>query len=282
MRVWFLFALLGAASGDLDRDTIEDAEEQRLLEQFAPKLNIAVGDCDVKPAEFESGRLEPVVKERNGTIYGQAFRVEGGIELHFYHLWGTDCGRVKHALDAEHVSALLVWEKQEWRARYWYAAAHEDTVCDRGSAARASLLYAEWRGPEIWISRGKHASFLSDAACRLGCGSDKCDRSERLVVEQVLNLGERGQWLHGGPWVESAGWPLKEKMGSDFPLELRAQLDEARGIMAAGPRNPAVQPVILAGSSTIDALEQANTKTGNALVQAKQKVKEWFEKKRRR
>lgn len=278
MRLALLLLLLGGDRFDRDRDAIHDEDEQRLLETFLPRFYIAVGDCDVLPAEFVPGRAEPVVKERNGTIYARAFPVDGGMELHYYHLWGNDCGRVKHPLDAEHVSAFLVKESSGWRAQYWYAAAHEDTVCDRGAAARARLLYAEWRGPEVWVSRGKHASFLSESACRLGCGSDRCDRSERLKVRQIVNIGEPDRLLNGAEWVNAPGWQLQTKFQSDFPVELRRTLEEANEIIAANPRNPAVQPVILAGSSTIDALAIANKKTDSALVKAKKSVKNWLQK----
>jgi len=278
MRIWLVLIWLNVAGGDQDRDLIPDSEEQYLLERFLPRFHVAVGDCDVKPAEFERGKATPVVKERNGTIYGQVFRIAGGVEIHYFHLWANDCGRIPHELDAEHVSAFVVQQEKEWRARYWYSAAHEDTVCDRGAAARAQFLLAEWRGPDVWVSRGKHASFLSEEACRLGCGSDKCDRSENLVVKQVLNLGERGNLLNGSRWAEGSGWRLGEKMGSDFPADLRKQLDGSQKIIAAKTRNPVVQPVILAGSSTIDSLELANTKTGGALSKAKKSVKKLFEK----
>jgi hypothetical protein len=278
MRIFLLGLLMMAGGADSDGDSIPDEAERQILEKFLPRFHVAVGDCDMKPAEFERGQSKPVLKARNGTIHGQVFPVEGGVEVHYYHLWSNDCGRIQHPLDAEHVSGLLVQMKGEWRAQYWYSAAHEDTICDRGLAARASEIYAEWRGPDVWVSRGKHASFLSEAACRLGCGSDKCDRSERLVVQKIVNLGEPGKLADGMDWVRSDAWPLREKMGSDFPLTLRSSLDDSRGIIAVTTPNRIVaQPVILAGSSTIDALSTANAKTEGALAKSKKKVKAWLE-----
>ncbi len=255
---------------------LPDKTEQELLDRFIPGFYLAADDCDVAPSEFERHRPEPVVKHRNGTIYGQAFRVSGGVELHYYHLWSMDCGKAKHPLDVEHVSALLTEQSGQWRARYWYAAAHEDTVCDRGSAGKASLLYAEWRGPEVWISRGKHASFFTEAACRAGCGSDRCDRSVKLNVKQVVNLGEANAALNGSTWLQSSAWPLTQKMQSDFPDTLRRQLDQSRQMIAANPVKPPIQPAIAAGSSTVDAIALANTKTESALSKAKKSVKSWL------
>lgn len=278
--MWFAVFLLlwTGATIDEDGDGIADALEQKLLEQFVPAFQIAQNDCDVLPSEFVRGVAEPKVVARNGTLYGQAFRVEGGIELHFYHLWANDCGRVRHALDAEHVSALLVEDQGEWRAKYWYAAAHEDTICERGSAARAAVVYAEWRGPDVWVSRGKHGSFLSEATCRSGCGSDRCDRSQRWKPKQIINLGEQNASLNGSSWLHSALWPLREKMDSDFPLLLRGELDQSRRVVALGISNPAVQPVMAAGSTTIDALGTANKQTESALGKAHRSVKDWLKK----
>ncbi len=278
MRFFFLLLSLGTFGADQDLDGVPDELEQRLLERFVPRFYTAVDDCDVAPAEFERGRTAPVAKKKNGTIYGQVFAVSGGLEVHYYHLWSADCGKIRHPLDAEHVSGFLSEEKGEWRARYWYAAAHENTVCDRGSAARAGLLYAEWRGPEVWISRGKHASFLSEAACRTGCGSDRCDRSKRLAVSQLINLGEVENRLNGSDWVLSTAWNLSEKMGSDFPPALRAALDGSKRIIAANPATPGVQPVIAAGNTTIDSLALANTKTEGALSKAHKTAKSWLQK----
>lgn len=278
MRYLVLLLMLSSENVDLDRDSLDDGLEQQLLEKFVPRFHIAADDCDLRPAEFERDRDSPVVKQSNGTIYGQAFRLDDGIELHYFHLWANDCGRSKHPLDAEHVSAFVRMEGKEWRARYWYAAAHEDTICDRGSAARAQVVYAEWRGAEVWISRGKHASFLSAEACHQGCGSDRCDRMERLNVSRIINLGEPDVPLNGSTWLASSAWQVRQKMASDFSREFRAQLDDSHRIVLAIQPNPAVQPVIAAGSSTVDALELANTKTGSALVRAKDSVKKWFEK----
>lgn len=53
-----------------------------------------------------------------------------------------------------------------------YSGAHEDTVCDVSSGASAVELNAEDHGPEVWISNGKHASYLSHHQCSGGCGGD--------------------------------------------------------------------------------------------------------------
>lgn len=274
MRLLLALVLLAPPTPDADQDGLADALEQTLLAQFAPRFLISPHDCDGKPAEFEPDRPAPAVKARNGVIYTQAFPLPGGIELHYYHLWARDCGRNGHALDPEHVSVFLIEDQGQWRARYHYAAAHEDTACDRGTAVRASTQFAEWRGVEVWISHGKHASFLSPDHCgRLGCGSDRCDKPDRLLVPRLINLGEPGRPLHGSVWAASPLWPLAARMQSDFPPSLRAQLDQSPGVILAVTPNYVAQPVALAASKTLDSLSLANKKTESALIKAKRWVK---------
>src|SRR3954466_8622103 len=153
------------ASPDSDHDDLSDATENRLLSQFAPQFMVSGDDCSLRPAQFVPSLATPKIQNEKGTIYGQAFPRAGNpnqVELHYYHLWRRDCGTFGHNLDAEHVSALVTRdEAANWRALYWYAAAHENTVCDASQIARASSVGGELHGPEVWISRGKHGSFLT-------------------------------------------------------------------------------------------------------------------------
>lgn len=175
---------MSALSGDADRDSLPDVLEQQLLERFMPRFQVAVDDCDLAPAEFGMGKREPKVVARNGTVYGQVFRVEGGI-------------------------------------------------------------VAAWRGPEVWISRGKHASFLTEAACHAGCGSDRCDQSQAMQVRQLINPGEIGAPMNGADWVGSTAWALGEKLESNFSSELLEELDRSKGVIGAA-------------SSTMDAIDRAS------------------------
>jgi len=155
-----------AVPADSDRDGLNDTVEAALLAQFLPQFMVSPGDCSVRPAAFVSNESKPIVESENGTVYGQVFPRMGQpdqVELHYYHLWRRDCGDLGHSLDAEHVSVLVSRDRfTNWKALYWYAAAHEDTICDASQLARSSTLGAELNGPKIWISRGKHASFLSE------------------------------------------------------------------------------------------------------------------------
>ena len=289
-------AVVGQAV-DSDHDGLADVQEQALLEQFAPRFMISAADCSSKPAEFEPSALKPVVAAENGTIYGQAFPragVRGQVELHYYDLWRKDCGRQGHALDAEHVSAVLVRDDAgTWKARYWYAAAHEDTLCDASQIASAKALNAEEHGPQVWISSGKHGAFLAQETCRHGCGADECENEAPISHGAIVNLGETSKPMNGAIWAVSTEWPLGDKMRrSDFTDERTARLEQvgADGIAWANPGKRPVQAAIMGGSealggaatgfratgSALDAadahssgaLDRASTSTGNALVRS--------------
>ncbi len=265
-----------------------ESDRRGVLERFRPVFRISAADCDVAPAEFDASSSSPKVVARNGTIYASVFEKAGDwLEVHYYHLWARDCGKGAHALDAEHVSGLLRRVDGEWRAVYWYAAAHEDTACDVSMAGRASFLDAGERGPYVWVSHGKHASYLSDAACRAGCGADRCDRTKELAPRPLVIVDEKAAW------VQSAKWPLRFKLGSDFsePLLEALAANDGNRLIAARPYLMPAQKILGAGNTGIDAtggaletggrhtdgsLELAAKKTGEALGTAKRRVKRFL------
>jgi hypothetical protein len=119
---------------DTDHDGLTDALESALAQQFAPRFMISSQDCAGEPSLFSPQDPTPTAVQDDGTIYAQAFprsvnahqRSSTEIELHFYHLWHADCGRIGHPLDTEHVSVLLRGSgnnAKDWHAVYWYAAA---------------------------------------------------------------------------------------------------------------------------------------------------------------
>ena len=289
-RILLLLALnagggVFALPGDLDGDGLSDAFEQELLETFAPHFMVSSADCDGLPAEFHPGKTKPQLQSKNGTIYGRVAKVVrpgipgNFIEIHYYHLWNRDCGRNGHALDAEHVSAFLHAETASepataWKAEYWYAASHQDTVCDASHAARSTAMDGETPRPTIWISSGKHASFLSRELCRGGCGGDDCSAMRPLIPAKLINLGESDRPMNGSLWIHWPGWPLAEKMQSDFPEPVIARLKAAdhAAPIPINDSDASVKTAIFVGESTASALEGADRKadtvvatTGNAL-----------------
>ena len=289
------------AAIDSDQDGMSDALEQALLVQFAPRFMIDRHDCSQLPAEFEPDLASPTVKGEDGTIYGQVFprRSSGdelpSAEIHFYHLWARDCGPHGHSLDAEHVAVLITASDRnpdtaKWKALYWYAAAHEYTACDVSQIARASTLHAEQTGVTIFVSPGKHASYLNETLCRAGCGADRCVDMVALHPARIINLGEPGHTMNGSVFIVSNQWPLIGKMSNtNFPPGPIARLNElpdtdiarfnpgkhpAQGIIAisgatwqaiASSANNTASSLAIAGQSTDSAISTAQDNTGNAL-----------------
>jgi len=285
LRVLLVFLLCGVSltampqqATDSDADGLSDAFEGALLHKFQPQFEISKEDCAGEPAQFIPGAARPIVLAEDGTLYGQAFPRKAApdgqhqIELHFYHLWRVDCGRMGHPLDAEHVSALLRGsgsDASQWKALYWYAAAHEDTVCDASQITRASTLEAETHGPTVWISGGKHGSFLEEELCQRGCGGDRCADTKPLVSAVVVNLGEYTSAMNGAAWSHSAEWSLTAKMRrSDFPAK-RTSLVEREpetNIVWANPEKRPAQAAILGGNAAIDGAMVGGGSTADALA----------------
>jgi hypothetical protein len=253
-----------AAPPDTDRDGLSDALEARILHQFAPRFLISRNDCAGLPSEFDPKSAVPRPLLPNGTIYGRVtpLSIEGRpgqfAEVQYYHLWARDCGPAGHDLDAEHVSALVQFEGERPQALYWYSAAHESTLCDRGHGARAAFLGATQNGPAVWVSYGKHASYLSERLCSGGCGGDQCKMPTPAPRAGLVNLGEPDAPLL--PWLAS-------KLGSDFPPAALAELDRdlEAGIVALNSGLVPVRAVMRAGLVTGQSLSTANRHTGAAL-----------------
>ena len=270
------------AQPDSDHDGLSDQLEQNLLNQFAPSFQIARHDCSSLPSEFTSGSVTPVVEAENRTIYGQVFpaktstRAHPVAEIHFYHLWRRDCGRHGHPLDTEHVAALVRASSSDlsaasWQAVYWYAAAHENTVCDVSQIARASTLKAEDHGAAVWISSGKHASYLNEILCKRGCGADRCEQMVPLKATKLINLGEPGNPMNGSAFISSTHWTLMAKMeNTNFPVAATARLDQLPETDIAwynSGRHPA-QQIISVSSSTENALATSERNTTGAISNA--------------
>lgn len=267
---------------DSDHDGMSDDEEQALLEQFRPTFMIGSQDCSAIPAEFRPGIAIPTVEAENGTIYGQVFPAristddQPVAEIHYYHLWKRDCGPHGHPLDTEHVAVLVRASSShlgsaKWRAMYWYAAAHENTVCDVSQITRASTLHAEDHGAKVWISPGKHASYLNEALCQKGCGADRCTEMVALPPGKIINLGEVSHPMNGSVFVRSAEWPLEAKMVStNFPPAPIARLNALpdNDIAWFNPGRHPAQQIIAVSGGTEQKLANSGRDTTSAIAGA--------------
>jgi hypothetical protein len=259
------FCALSMFAADADRDGLEDSFEQALLEKFVPTFFLNPSDCDAGPSEFALDSMEPKSVAKNGTIYGQVLRSGSHLEIHYYHLWSKDCGRrMHHALDAESVSVLLRADGEEWRAIHWYAATHENTLCDMSHAIRAS---ATDRGATVWISKDKHASFFSRELCAKGCGNDDCSGTKRLQVSKLVNIGEPGAPMNGAAWIAAQAWPLAGKMQPDFTEALLSRMPRGETAELLPAREPVrgMRSTIKVAGTTYGALETANDQTTSAV-----------------
>jgi hypothetical protein len=155
-----------------------------------------------------------------------------------------------------------------WKAAYWYAAAHENTVCDVSQIARASTIHAQDRGAKVWISPGKHASYLNETLCQRGCGADRCQEMTALRPGKLINLGEPGHPMNGSLFISSNRWPLAGKMATtNFPENAVARLNQFPATDIAwysAGRHPA-QGVIAISSSTEDAIAGVGQNTTTAI-----------------
>ena len=106
-------------------------------------------------------------------------------------------------------------------------------------------------------------------------------------MRAIINIGEPDAPLNGAVWTSSNRWPLRAKMGSNFPPELVARLDGADGLLtlrsvllpaqvaiAGGGR--AVTEVGGAEKRTEDALSTAQDHVGKALSGSHKSVKNWL------
>jgi hypothetical protein len=271
------FALNSTSVNDLDRDGLDDQFEQQILIRFIPEFLVSETDCAGLPAEFfpDIPESRPVIF--NGTIYGQVFSVsppglEGNfLEVHYFHLWNQDCGRMGHELDAEYVSGLITSTDNGWKALYWYAAAHEGTLCDASNGAIAATLEAEDKGPMVWISTDKHASFLSlDLCMKVGCGGDRCDHLTSMTIKKIVNLGEPKAPLNGTKWAGSKEWPLSSKMETVFDdsgMDRFRHLEPGDISFLDAPL-PTTKALLLAGNKTLGALDAGNSQAGGAVSTA--------------
>ncbi len=264
----------GSSMQDSDHDGLSDSFEDALLARFSPTFMVSRADCSALPAQFAPADKIPTVIADDGTIYAQAFPRKGHaneVELHYYHLWRRDCGEIGHALDAEHVSALIEinGNAETAKALYWYAAAHEDTICDASHLARAATLSAQDRGATVWISAGKHASFLSEKLCTHGCGGDRCEQMEKLSVREIVNLGESQAPMNGIAWLQATQWPLEDKLQrSDFtqPRMQRVNREPQTDIVWANPSERPAQATILGLNDGIGGAATGARATDTALV----------------
>jgi hypothetical protein len=163
------------------------------------------------------------------------------------------------------VAVLLRAGSEDWQAIAWYSAAHEATVCDVSETLPAAELGAESNGPAVWISSGKHASFLRLERCDGGCSHDSCEQMVAMPTAPLINVGEPGAPLHGAAWIDSDAWLLPGKMQSAFADTTISALLEGNS-PPLPPHRTNAQALVTAGDYGLSAVELGADHTDSALV----------------
>lgn len=252
--------------------------EQELVRKFSPSFLVSPHDCAGVPAEFDPLSPEPKPLFANGAIYTQILRVVPNgktgayFEIHYHHLWSRDCGRIGHPLDAEHVSVLvhaagLSQPVDQWKAAYWLAAAHEDTICDSSHAIAAASLSAIEHGAAVWVSKDKHASFLDRGLCSGGCGRDQCEGNQPLAGPKLIPLDTSAEW------TRDPRWPLATRFQPEFSDALISRLDAAAGLAVANSQSRRqIKAVVRVSDTTSTAMMLGPQHANKALQTADQKT----------
>ena len=283
----------GVAQVDSDQDGMSDALEQALLVQFRPTSMVGQQDCSSGPAEFRPGVHKPPAGIRQRPIYGQVFSppflggrvADGGdpllppLENGLRGSWpsagygacfGARAGLRRPSRHQQELELVL----------YWYSAAHENTVCDVSQIARASTLHAEEHGAKVWISPGKHASYLNQTLCQGGCGADKCANMVALAPGKLINLGgighpmngslssrlQRGRWLTKWRSTELPGRPCgppQSTSGKRYRLVQRRKPPRPRSAIAVSSSTE--QAIASGGLNTTSAISVAGDSTNAAV-----------------
>ena len=140
------------------------------------------------------------------------------------------------------------------------------------------MIGADTSGPRVFVSRGKHASYLDRGQCKWGCGGDECSDDRVVVPSRIVNIGERNAPLNGALWIHSDRWPMRDKLGSDFEPALRARLDNPDDdhVIPLMQHRRGPQAPVLAGDTALDGIEIAAESTKGALGTAKRAVGRFF------
>jgi hypothetical protein len=216
------------ASGDQDRDGIDDALETDLARRFAPIVILDREDRDrpasvewllerepsalgAAPAAFQEATRRGDPDPDAWPCYVRVYpRVDGGINLQYWFLYAHNDGPgiFDHDTDWEHVTVRLDPQRQPVGL---YLAAHEDNA--PGVHRRWSNLRTEGDHPVILSARGTHAAYArrddllwfesaADCPSLEGCG-DPVWRT--WLGAGLVQLGEPRAPALAGPLADHPG-----------------------------------------------------------------------------
>lgn len=211
------FTECSSASGDADRDNLDDRCELALAQAFAPMLVVDRRDClwrdDVSPPRLGGGYLFAAQPAPNGVrlAYLPAYFEDCGWSGTACVMRAGVCGA--HAGDSEFIviDVALDANTRSWRTVGVFLSAHcfgrsdgrcrwyrGDELDDFGWADDVTL-----GAPRVWVARGKHGGYPTRAACDEGHWFyDSCDDNAHAVrfpiVSDGQNIGSRQVPASGG------------------------------------------------------------------------------------
>jgi hypothetical protein len=176
-----------------------------------------------------------------GTSRGERF-----YEINYLTVWEWDAGtstpigvQGSHQWDTERCAVLVAGPEDSqdlaaFTARQAYFAAHEDVRVGPWSLDNSRYLKYRrlWHsGPDVYWSKGKHASFVSLEELRRSSAGDSYDKPGRVVRPGQYRLVDAGTLSHPSaecPWLNYAeGWG--EQRISPVYDKLKRRLWDASG-----------------------------------------------------
>lgn len=243
-------------NGDADRDGIPDEFEDKLLEKFRPHWHINGDDSAGVPVRLKENEYEPLIADKNGTIYGQVFRLgkcmkkisqdnKYGcttyyfLEMHYISIWEGD--RLvwpfsQHIWDKEHISARAVHIGLEnptcepdyippnlvnvlWDVEKWRVDLWEFYAHQGTPCEKVRQVRGSFeKGIDVWVSY-KHGVFPSLNSCNKFLRfwcPDACFGDKDLGSPNPINVGEPFYPLNKAYWISFNGFILS-KMDPDLP-----------------------------------------------------------------
>lgn len=214
---------------DRDQDGMDDRLEQKLLQQFIPKIIQFSDESCPGPALDGSGdtnmivcHIYPIPQQytRSGSYDSimvhpvavvPAHRLVPGliwyypkVKVNCAVLYGQDCGALGHTADVEGFNFSLRYMGPDTVAGWMYdtimshwagdtiqTVSHAGTLCQHVEVRPMKSLYVSWGADSVYASPDKHGNYLTIG----GCGSSficnpGCGATRQLKHVRAVNIGE--------------------------------------------------------------------------------------------
>ena len=180
---------------DADADGFDDSCEYDIAHAFRPQLMMSAGDMATTRVSHWAVRPMPEVGPGISRIfYALAYLNDTGVP------WLPPCRGAAHYGDSEFIVLDVEWvAANNWRLRRAFLSAHYMSPLDRSTWHDYSELtypladpLADRGRPNVYVSQGKHANFVSLSTCGAGIVPlDICagDAPQDVQVDPSRNLG---------------------------------------------------------------------------------------------